>query len=186
MSLKYLGVGLSRTGTKSLCKAMTKLKFRSRHWEPELLEHVVLGTLNHPNFRKYDDFDFVCDIPHAYFFREIEQAYPGLKFILTERDEDKWYESMDKHFRKDAARDALAKAIHLMVYGRDDFDNLRPFLYKKRFRDWNDTVKRVIPAEKLLVMDICCGKDGYAALCPFVGTAVLNEDFPHENKSSAG
>ncbi len=144
MSLKYLGVGLSKTGTTSLCKAMTRLGFKSLHWEPRRLDSVVLGKDNHPDFRKYEDCDFICDIPHAYFYREIGQAYPGLKFILTVRDEDVWFQSMLKHF-KNSSRDDAEKALHRIVYG-GDVDHLTEFLYKKRFREWNETVKLVIPA----------------------------------------
>ena len=187
MSLKYLGVGLSKTGTTSLWMAMTRLGFKSiqsTYKEAARLNDVVLGTDNRPDFRPiYDDCDFICDLPHAYFFREIGQAYPRLKFILTLRDEDAWYRSMRAHFRKRAKRDYFNMVLHGIVYGGNDFDKLPEFLYKKRFRDWNDTINRVIPPDKLLVMNICDGKDDYATLCPFVERPNPNEGFPHENKT---
>jgi hypothetical protein len=169
MSLNYLGVGLSKTGTTTLCEAMTMLGFRSLHWAPRRLDNVILGKDQNPDFKIYDDCDFICDIPHAYFFREIERAYPALKFILTERDENEWYRSMCDHFCKKAVRDAPEKALHRIVYGGEDFDNLPEFLYKKRFRDWNETIKRIIPPDKLLVMNICDKSDDFHTLCPFVG-----------------
>jgi len=86
---------------------------------------------------------------------------------------------MCHHYGKDARTYPVDKALHRIVYGGEDFKNLPEFLYKKRFRDWNDTVKRVIPSDKLLVMDICRGDD-YVKLCPFVGHPPVDEPFPHE------
>ena len=89
---------------------------------------------------------------------------------------------MVKHF-KTSARDEPELAIHRIVYG-GHVDDLTEFLYKKRFREWNETVKRVIPHDNLLVMNICDGIDGYSSLCPFVEKPILNEKFPHLNKRS--
>jgi Sulfotransferase domain len=145
--LKYLGVGLSRTGTSSLSAAMSRLGFKSLHWEPERLDGVILGTDNNPNFKIYDDCDFICDIPHAYFFREIRQAYPGLKFILTERNEEDWYRSIRRHFPDHARKNRENKLLKMIVYGTT-FDENPEFLTKKRFRDWNDTIKHMLTGEK--------------------------------------
>jgi hypothetical protein len=199
MSLQCLGVGLSRTGTKSLWKAMSQLGFKSLHFEPDRLADVILGMNRNPTFKGlYDDCDFICDIPHAYFFRDIEKAYPGLKFILTIRDTDAWYRSMCEHYRKlpDRFREwscgnphkfasdwKQVEELQRIVYGSGTFWDLPEFLYKKRFRDWNESVRRFIPdKERLLVMDIP-GGDGYEKLCHFLDNRrVPDESFPHENK----
>jgi hypothetical protein len=192
MPLQYLGVGFSRTGTQTLCEAMNELGFVAKHWEPQLLSDVVLGENNTPTFKIYDDCDCMTDLPHAYFYQEIGTAYRGLKYILTERNEDEWYRSLCEHYDKDlAAHDVtLAKKVSLelavIVYGikMEDFRN-RPFLAKKRFRDWNATIKATIPSKDLLVLNVCDErpdgtKDGYDKLCPFVGKRVLNRPFPHK------
>ncbi len=191
MPLKYLGVGLSKTGTTSLHEALKLLGFKSLHWEPQRLADVTLGRTVNPDFRRYDDCDAISDLPHAYFYREIGQAYPDLKYILTIRDEDGWYRSMCKHYRLlgrylwwwDRRR---AAAVQQMVYGsgtypsKKGFRELPAFLYKKRFRDWNDDVMRTIPPDRLLVIDICRG-DGWEKLCPFVGKEIPEIPFPHAN-----
>lgn len=192
MPLQYLGVGLSRTGTQSLCEAMNELGFVAKHWEPQLLSDVVLGRNNTPTFRIYDDCDCMTDLPHTYFYQEIGKAYPGLKYIFTERNEDEWYRSLSEHYDKDLAAhhvtpaNLVALELAVIVYGirMDDFRN-RPFLAKKRFRDWNAAVKATIPPKDLLVLNICDAKpdgkkDGYDKLCPFVGKSVLDKPFPHK------
>jgi hypothetical protein len=176
MPLKYLGVGLSKTATKSLFAAMggetgkEYRGFKSLHWDSESLRHVILGECNEPDFRRiYELYDFVCDIPHAYFFREIWQAYPGLKFILTERNEVDWYKSMCGHLPGKASESDVEKALHRLVYGAE-FPKLQEgqpreghlpeYLYKKRFRDWNRMIKCVIPEHLLLVLNICDNQKG--------------------------
>jgi Sulfotransferase domain len=59
---------------------MTILRFNSWHWDRhEMFRDIILGNEKEPDFRKtYESYDFACDIPHAYFFREISKAYPGL------------------------------------------------------------------------------------------------------------
>jgi hypothetical protein len=172
---------------------MNELGFVAKHWEPELLSDIVLGRNYTPMFRRYDDCDCMTDIPHAYFYKEIGIAYPGLKYILTERNEDKWYQSLCEHYDKDLAvhRDDPAKTsvaweLAVIVYGikMDDFRN-RPFLAKKRFREWNATIKMTIPPTNLLVLNVCDErpdgeKDGYDKLCPFVGKSVPEKPFPHK------
>jgi hypothetical protein len=66
----------------------------------------------------------------------------------------------------------------------DDFRN-RPFLAKKRFREWNAIIKATNPPTDLLVLNVCDErpdgkKDGYDRLCPFVGKPVLEKPFPHK------
>ena len=69
--MKILGVGLSRTGTKSLTRALEILEFTAIHNDRERLTPIILGVENNPDFRVYDDVDAVTDLPSAYFFREL-------------------------------------------------------------------------------------------------------------------
>jgi hypothetical protein len=171
---------------------MNELGFIAKHWEPQLLADVVLGRNNAPTFKIYDDCHCITDLPHAYFYREIGRDYPGLKYILTARNEDEWYRSLCEHYDKDlAAREEtpakkVAMELAVIVYGlrMEDFRN-RPFLAKKRFREWNATLKATIPPDDLLVLNVCDlrldgKKDGFDKLCPFVGLPVLNKPFPHK------
>ena len=98
MALRYLGVGLSKTGTTSLFTAMNTLGVYDKALGAEPPIEVVRGQDNAPSFAMYDDCECMTDIPHAYFYQEIGAAYPGLKYILTERNEDKWFASMCKHY----------------------------------------------------------------------------------------
>lgn len=190
MALQYLGVGLSKTGTTSLSAAMTALGIRTKHWEPDRLSAVIGGKNKVPRFDIYNDCECMTDIPHAYFYKEIGAAYPSLKYILTVRNEDKWFHSMCKHYaglRHDftARQMALAVTSLQVIYGVPSIEDMPAceFLLKKRYRDWNENVRRTIPSDRLLVMNICDGVDGWDSLCRFLNVDIPAIPFPNENKA---
>lgn len=183
--MKILGVGLSRTGTLSLCEALGVLGFNAIHWEPERLRDVIFGDDPCPSFDRYDDVDAVTDLPASVFYDEIKEAYPDCRFILTTRDEDSWYESVRYHYDVRVPRDmkdkplllSEARATQSYVYG-----SVEPieFLYKKRFKDHQKLVLSKYP--ETLVMDIV-GGDGWDILCEYLNLPVPDIPFPLRNKS---
>jgi hypothetical protein len=181
--MKILGVGLSRTGTTSLYKALQILGFNSLHWEPERLREVLDGSNPAPNFRYYDDVDAVTDLPAAYFYDELLEAYPGCQCILTIRDENAWWKSIEAHFNKNypvksLEDDFLRWQERNYVYGSA---TAYEFLYRKKYREHNERVIQKIPAQQLLLMNITEG-DGWEKLCPFLGVEIPPIAFPHTNK----
>ena len=50
---------------------------------------------------------------------------------------------------------------------------------EKIFNEHNEEVKNYVPANKLLVFDVC---EGWEPLCKFLGTEVPPEPLPHTNK----
>jgi hypothetical protein len=198
--MKVLGVGLGRTGTLSLHRAFEILNLRSIHYDQIRLRDVLDGSNCHPNFRRYDDVDAVTDIPTAYFYREILDAYPDCKAVLTVRDVDSWWQSSIRHNDQDPVTEpslwdrALSRvsastaarlerhrfktAVRNYVYGSAV---PREFLYKRKFLEYNERVRSDIPGHRLLVMNIIAG-DGWELLCPFLGVPIPSEPFPHEHK----
>jgi Sulfotransferase domain len=198
--MKVLGVGLGRTGTLSLHRAFQILQFKSIHYDQIRLTDILDGSNSHPNFRRYDDVDAVTDIPTAYFYREILEAYPECKAVLTVRDVGSWWKSSIKHNAQDPVAEpslwertrALVSADTAARLKRHRFKtNLRnyvygsavprEFLYKRKFLEYNQRVASEIPPSRLLVMNIPAG-DGWELLCPFLGVPIPSEPFPHENK----
>src|SRR5205814_5528363 len=53
---------------------------------------------------------------------------------------------------------------------------------KEKFTQWNDEVKRNVPAEKLLVYEV---KDGWEPLCKFLNVPVPDVPFPKSNDSES-
>ena len=84
--MKYFGIGLSRTGTKSLYKAFKLMGFNSKHYLPPR--------------REVSRYDFVNDLPIPMRYKKLDQKFPGSKFIYTVRDTEAWLKSCKVHFSK--------------------------------------------------------------------------------------
>lgn len=196
--MKILGVGLSKTGTVSLHAALRILGFSSLHYDEVRLTRVLDGSDSSPSFRVYDDVDAVVDLPAAYFYDELREAYPDCRCILTVRNVDDWWRSVARHFNErhpittsgangePALNEAMPAEearfrtlVRNYVYGST---TAHEFLYKKKFREHNERVVRTIPPDRLLVMDITAG-DGWSQLCPFLGVRAPFRRFPHKNRS---
>jgi len=181
--MKVLGVGLSRTGTASLCRALTILGYRSIHWEPERLRDVINGSSSNPEFRRYDDVDAVTDLPAALFYNELCDAYPGCKLILTVRDVDDWYKSVKYHYEVRVPANLSNEPVLMQEAGTTQtFAYGSPvvseFLYKKRFLDHNQNVMNAYP--DTLVMDIPAG-DGWDKICAYLGVPIPDVEYPRIN-----
>ncbi|MEQ7127696.1 sulfotransferase family protein [Actinopolymorpha sp. B11F2] len=182
--MKILGAGLSKTGTTSLARALGILGYETLHCDQQRLNDIIYGVDNDPNFRLYDDVDAVTDLPTAYFYRELVDAYPDLLVILTVRPEDAWWRSVGHHFNRahpvtDPVRDKFRWRLRNLAYGSPV---AHEFLFRKRFREHNEAVIATVDPERLLVMDITTG-DGWEKLCGFLREPIPGIEFPHENKT---
>ena len=105
MTISVIGAGLGRTGTMSLKLALERLGFgpcyhmvevlddpagRSPQWEAAADGKPVEWDAIFKGYRS------TVDWPGATFWREIVAAYPGAKVILTERDPEDWYRSIEQ------------------------------------------------------------------------------------------
>ena len=57
-----------------------------------------------------------------------------------------------------------------------------PEVAEKFFKDWDAEVRRVVPAEKLLVAS---AKEGWAPLCEFLGLPIPDNDYPRVNDTAS-
>ncbi len=188
--MKILGVGLSRTGTLSLATALEELGFHTIHWCPERLRDVMMGTNDNPDFRRYDDVEAVTDLPAALFYRELMDAYPDAKIILTVRPELDWLRSMKQHYevavpefnRGNALMLEEARRTQEFAYGSAQ---VVPWLYLKKYRDHNWMVQHYVPADRLLTLEL--GRNmGWEPLCAFLGVPVPDRPFPRTNQGGGG
>lgn len=178
---KVFCIGFQKTGTTSLYAALERLGYRTaavagRDWTAERLAaegaRLCIETAR--------DFDAAQDMPWPIFFRELDAAYPGSKFILTVRDPEKWFASIEGHF---GANEGEMQAF---VYGRDA---AAPAGNKARYLETLQAHESAVRAyfasrpHDLLVMDLEAG-DGWQELCAFLGEPVPAEPFPTRNKAS--
>ena len=95
--------GLSKTGTKSLARALRILGFKVYDYPEHRDFHMdewldVYCEGKSPDFTSmYKDVDAVTDVPTAFWFQELYEAFPDAKVILSLRDnEDVWVQSLAK------------------------------------------------------------------------------------------
>lgn len=168
--IKIFGIGLSRTGTTSLCSA---------------LKDGGVDIIHYPK-SKADLFNpkntGACDIPVAVYYKELDKKFPKSKFIYTIRDKDGWLISVEKYLKKKEARklDAWQKQNRLDVYSQIKFDK---DIYAERYDNHDKTVRDYFKGREqdLLILNIC-GGEATGKLFTFVGISSTINTFPHENK----
>jgi hypothetical protein len=185
---RIFGIGMHKTATTSLHKALLKLRIDSAHWKSahwaRAIWDEVLATGRSKTLERHYA---LCDLPIPVLFRELDEAYPRSKFILTIRDEDEWIESVRKHwsaknpFRAQWDEDPFTHTIHRVIYGRVKFDEQ---VMRERYRRHNAEVLEHFRGRPndLLVMDMSRGA-GWHELCGFLRKPIPDGEYPRANNN---
>ena len=177
---RIFGIGLSRTGTVSLTRALERLGLNAQHYpnDPATQEELRHGRYS---LSILAEMQALLDIPVAPYYAQFDELYPEAKFILTTRPEDSWLESMETHFRLyvEQRREPFDDFVHACVYGAVHFSPER-FRYVKRLHEENVRTHFSGRPDKLLVFDVFAG-DSWPELCRFLELPVPDEPYPHKN-----
>ena len=191
MALSVIGAGFGRTGTMSLKLALEHLGFGPCYHMVEVFKNPKApGYWEAAADREPVDWEEVfagygstVDWPNATFYRELAEAYPQAKVVLTLRDPQAWFASTQATiFRHDFSS------------GTSDFERMAAKvvgrLFDQRMHDeahcievfnrHNETVQQVIPKERLLVYDVA---EGWAPLCAFLGVPAPDTPMPKANST---
>jgi hypothetical protein len=190
---KIFCIGLSRTGTKSLTKALAILGYDVIHYpaDEETFEELAFGNYQ---LSILDYYDGIADITVAPFYAQLEKEYPNALFILTRRDKREWLDAMRKHWYKRPAFDEkrdndpetavfmkMRRFLRAAMYGTYVYQRKRmSHVYDEHYA----AVERFFSGEKahkLLKFNIFEG-DGWEKLCAFLGQPVPREEFVHIRK----
>ncbi|MDH3441182.1 MAG: hypothetical protein OEM63_10545 [Gammaproteobacteria bacterium] len=194
MALKVIGAGVGRTGTYSLKLAINQLGFGPCHHMEEVLHnmpvHVPLwsaAVAGKPDWSQiYAGYESAVDWPTACFFGELVKEYPSARFVLTQRDPERWADSFGSTIYKLlAGRDQAPEEMRAWLEMANDViarTGFPPNLDRDRlieaFIAHNDAAKETIPANQLLVFEV---KQGWEPLCSFLDAPVPVEAFPRTN-----
>jgi hypothetical protein len=204
-----LGVGLGKTGTTSLARALERLGIRAAHYTVGGHGTLSLATRgggedDRFDFQRFDPpggkgetgagIGAVLDNPIPEFWPELLSVYPNARVVLTVRDEEAWLSSAWRLFKgigcyqEDAtAMKYDASVVHNFPYGLPCPSRLQLL---KRFVRHNHLVRTMVREDRLLVMDLEAEDDAskWARLAAFVGTRPPpeGEPFPHANRREFG
>ncbi|MEZ4615462.1 MAG: sulfotransferase [Caldilineaceae bacterium] len=202
MSIKVIGAGFGRTGTKSLQVALEELGYAPCYHMTTLFEHPEQSSTwqaasagNPVDWQTFlADYAATVDWPGCTFYQELMRAFPDAKVLLNVREPEKWYESAAATIYGATQglpvivrviRPALANVVDMIngLIWQKTFDN--------RFADHahaiavfnahNAEVQRVVPPERLLVYTV---KEGWEPLCRFLDVPVPDKPFPHLNDTA--
>lgn len=178
--LQIIGAGMPRTGTRTLWAALREMGLEAIHHSPARF------NLDRPHFRVYDDVDAVCDAPACYWWRELAQAYPEAKVILTVRDEDTWWASMLRHAqqlhqRQDDPRVRYTHRIHTLLFGTPWPNEA---IWRKQYREHNAMCHLTCPAPLMIVdWSRLSPVEAWESLGEFVGREPPSRPFPWLHRS---
>jgi len=154
------GIGLPKTGTSSLTNALYILGYPCIHdvKRVEAVRKANIAEGKHSLAGLTEEYDAFCDSPIPWIFKELDDEYPGSKFIYTVRDLPDWLVSRIAHFggQPKFHRDKLVRHM---------------FEVNERFKDRPNDI---------LTYNLCGGA-GWEPLCQFLDVKVPKEPFPHKN-----
>jgi hypothetical protein len=176
---KVFCIGFMKTGTTTLNRALSMLGYRVSHNSWKWLKLIVKNDW--PGIQqKMDSWDAVEDNPIPLIYKELDALYPRSKFILTEREPEKWYNSVSYHVGD------LSSPMHEWLFGRgkglprnDKKHTLNVFVKHREnvieyFKDRPDD---------LLIIDIT-KIENWDTICTFLGEEIPEAVFPHANRTA--
>ncbi|KAJ7937000.1 P-loop containing nucleoside triphosphate hydrolase protein [Mycena leptocephala] len=178
--MQVLGLGFSRTGTSSLEMLGYVQTNHGRHVFANPFEMDMWIEAMNARFdwdRMLGHCQAVADMPHFLFSQNVIEAYPDSKVILTLRDPDSWWKSIE------ATGVTVPKVMRLFTvafFGEVDPQADEAETAKVRFLAHYDEFGSLVPKERLLEFDV---KEGWEPLCKFLGKAVPDTPFPRINET---
>ncbi len=175
---KVFCIGFMKTGTTTLNRALSLLGYRVSHNSWRWLNDIVKEDWDAIG-RKVKEWDALEDNPIPLIFRELDRLFPGSKFILTLRDEKRWYDSVSYHIED------LPTPMHTWLFGKgkqlpkDDKEHTLA-VYRGHIHSVRNYFKDR-PGD-LLEIDVTQLKD-WDELCQFLGEPIPEHALPHANRT---
>jgi hypothetical protein len=197
--MRVIGAGFGRTGTLSLKVALEELGCGPCYHMIEVFDkprHVALWQAAAEG-RPVDwgelfaGYNAAVDWPACSFYAQLMDVYPEAKVLLTIRDPETWYESVQNTIyptSKDESDEPDVRAhLHMTTTliwqgtfdGRFEDKQHAIAVFKRHIQE----VKQRVPAERLLVYEV---QEGWEPLCCFLDVPVPEDmPFPRLNDTAA-
>jgi hypothetical protein len=183
--LKVFGIGLNKTGTKTLRHYLSQLGFRHRSYDSDNVYESESFDLWHGGridelLDLLEDYDSCEDWPWPMVYRELDERFPEARFVLTVRSSPEvWYRSLCNM----AVRIGPLPLFEKSVYG-SSMPHGRKEQHLKLYRTHNDAVERYFEGRPNKLFRVCWDDgDGPELLTRFLGMPEARLDPVHINKS---
>lgn len=177
---KVFCIGFQKTGTTSLGLALEALGFKvcGYHGFRDMADDTDL-TMDKLVTRARtlaEEHDAFKDTPWPVLYRQLDEWYPGSKFIHVVRDSDRWIRSACKDFG------AHPNMIHRLIYGCDHPLGNEP-VWLEKYETHNREVREYFSSrpEDCVSLSLDRGEVGWASVCEFLGLPVPEREWPHAN-----
>ncbi|HYD90872.1 MAG TPA: sulfotransferase [Flavobacterium sp.] len=177
MSPKVFCIGFHKTGTNSLGEAWQLLGY-----EVCGVRHDLLPALSENNFDAVEaivnQFDAFKDNPWPVLYRQLDEKYPGSKFILTIREERSWIKSIVNHFADKPSE--MIRYIYGVPYPSGNEE-----IFISKYRQHHLAVTTYFRNRKndLLILQLP-DENAWHKICEFLGHDIPPVPFPHANKGA--
>jgi hypothetical protein len=191
MVLKVIGAGVGRTGTASLKIALESLLGAPCYHMIEVFQHPEHIPEWSKAMRNQEvDWDTLfagyaaaVDWPAGACWPELMAAYPEALVLLSVRDPEAWWKSVNETIFKGLDNNPTAPPgwldmVHDMIRNRFTADITNRESCIAAFNAHNTRVRETVPRERLLVWQ---ASDGWAPICDALGLAIPDEPFPRTN-----
>ena len=198
MPLVVIGAGFGRTGTNSLKLALEHLGFGPCHHMFEVRDNPEqLASWEAASRGEKVDWDEVfdgyrsqVDFPGARYWRELAGHFPNAKVILTVRDPDEWFDSVQATILPFLAARGKHPAPHVNAIAEMGHQTVAVQVFNDRmserdhairiFKKHIAEVQSDIPPDRLLTFDL---REGWRPLCDFLAVDLPETPFPKTNSS---
>ena len=193
--MEVIGAGFGRTGTMLLKVALEQLGFGPCYHMIEIFEHRDHVPLWEAAARgetvdweeMFAGYRATVDWPGCSFYKELMEAYPNAKVLLSVRALDNWYESARNTIYTTLdipdpppGRRVVDKLVWEQTFGGDFEDRQHAI---EVFEQHNEEVKKQVPPARLLVYEV---REGWEPLCEFLGVEVPKDmPFPRLNDTES-
>lgn len=177
--MKVIGIGLNKTGTKTLGHYLSNMGLRHTSFSLELFNHYKSGNLSQV-LDFMDDYDSFEDWPWPLIYKEIDEKYEDAYFILTKRKSvESWYKSLCKM----AVRKGPLVQFEKYIYG-SGMPQGRKKEYFEFYNNHNEEVEEYFKDRPGKLLKLCWEKgDNPNKIASFLGLPETTIEPVHINKS---
>ena len=197
---KVFCVGFSKTGTTSFEYAMEILGYRvyHGHWQLKHNDYMMALWIHRDleEIKRMSEYwDAFADAPWGGtdLYRDLHEWYPDAKFVLTLREPEAWYRSLERMLTEfDPNLQTALDTFHAKErYGFTHFVRQR-FGISQLAGNKERIIERYqahyVEAEEYFIRNgasyvklDCAKEDGWKVLCPFLGRDIPAVPYPHLN-----